>query len=405
MKRLFVFGIVFGIIPSVALGAATNLGDVGDTDFFMYITQQFTKVMTDAFSSVSDNIAKYYVNHIINAFLMLIIFLYAFRKIKEATFEFPKDAIEILIFITMVWFVNKCLTDYNFLTEVTSVLDIPKNAIIKALNQGTTNIGTILSSLLANIFNNFDYFVGEGLTFNIFKVKVHSIIKFIIWVFYAIFSFILIASIAMTSILTLIQIIFWKAFATLMIPLIYFKATRGMVIHWAKTIIALSLIGAFMLILAILSNNIEYQILLLSEGYSTESGISYSIIAAIIIAKIISITLLKELPSMINGMLGTSAAQGAGQFANSVAMGIIGAAGAGAGFAAFKGAMKGGKLAGKTALGGAKTIADATGATGAAKSITGNVKSKISNVANSRLGKGISNIVQGNSAFKDNPKN
>lgn len=353
--------LILCLIATAGFGADENFSAEKDVDFFSVLLDIFVETMTDGLSSFSQTIAKYYINGIISAFLTIIILIYATRKIREGTFEFPKDAIEIILFFTMVWFVNQCLSDSDFLFSITSVLDIPANSILEALSKSeitkkmnsTNHIGSILTLQINTVLNNMDLFCGTGLSLNPFKLKVMSLIKLFIWCAYAIFAFILIASITMTYILTMIQIIFWKAFATLIIPLIYFKVTRGMTIHWLKTIIALSLISIFMIIIAIMSSNTELILIdSLNKSSDPQKGATFTLMVAIIIAKIIAITLLKEIPTMINGMLGTQAAGGAGAFANSVTMGAIGAAAAGAGFAAFKGAMRGGKVA----SGGAKTI-------------------------------------------------
>lgn len=370
----------------------------------------FKSIQTEIFNSAS----AMYLNGIITAFLTIAILIYATRKIKEGTFQFPKDIIEVVIFLAMVWFVQHSLSNQSFVIKLTNYLDIPAN-LAKSLIQQTNfsnniPIGTILSKMLYSIFDTLTIFIGNE-NYGLLDITFDIIIKTVIWFIYAYLAFILLTSIATTYLLNYLQILFWKAFAIVMIPLIYFKVTRGMVIHWLKTIIALSLISAFMIVIGKLNIKIEAELLSLLGNDKTKTTASYSLIAGFIVGKIICITFLKEIPAMINGMLGTQAAQGAGQFANSVTMGSIGAAGAGAGFVAFKGAMKAGGMAkkgleavGNTGLGGAKTIADATGATGVAKSLTGNVSKTISNIANSRFGKGVSNIAQGNSAFKDNPK-
>lgn len=392
--------LILCLIATAGFGADENVENV---NFFSVLLDIFIDSITRGLSSVSSTITKYYINGIITAFLTIIILIYATRKIREGTFEFPKDAVEIILFLTMVWFVNQCLSDSDFLFSVTSVLDIPANSILEAVSQGDNvrgfneqnNIGIILTEQLENIFKNRDIFCGTGLTLNPLTMKIISLIKFFIWCAYAWFGFILIASIAMTYILTMIQVIFWKAFATLMIPLIYFKVTRGMTIHWAKTIIALSLISIFMIIIAIMSSSIEATLFnSLGYGTPTETGASFSLMAAIIIAKIIAITLLKEIPTMINGMLGTQAASGAGAFANSVAMGSVGAAAAGAGFAAFKGAMKGGKALGNAAKGLDKTIGGGESAIGKAGSAIAN-KTGITKLANSNAVRKIASVGAG----------
>ena len=332
----------------------------------------------------------------------------------------------------MITFVNYCLHNYFNLARILDYLEIPANEIARIVQDNTNkslsitqnqqrSIGGKLGQLLSLIYEMQNMMVGTQ-SANPFKAIFDVLLKFILWLAYAWFSFILVASIGMTYILTFLQVEFWKMFGVIMIPLIYFKATRGMVIFWVKTIIALSLISAFVTIIAHLALTSETTIISTIGKVETWEidkgmGMSYVLIGTIIISKIILITFLKEIPTMINGMLGTQAGGSTGAFANSVAMGSIGAAGAGAGFAAFKGAMAGGKALGKAGdigVGLAKTADNLTGnkISNTTSTLTGNVKKGISSVANSSIGQkatsvaqGAKNIWQGKGAFsKESPK-
>lgn len=321
-------------------------------NFFDKLVSVFTSVFANIETEMFKYFSKIFLGDIISGFLTLVIVFYFTRKIKEGQFEIPKDIYDIIAFLLMVIFVNYCLNNQSFMTKIVNYLQMPANILSdfvknsRALNLSGNTIGQILNDMVIGIADRAYIFTGsDGIS--LFKLSIKSVVGFLLWLVYAWFGVILIASITMTFILTLMQIQFWKCFAVIMIPLIYFKATRGMTIFWLKTIIALSLISSFMIIIGHLSSSVEDSLIpvISNEEYS------YGLLIAFIIAKIITITFLKEIPAMINGMLGTHASGSTGAFANSVAMGSIGAAGAGAGFAAFKGAMRGGKVA----SGGAKT--------------------------------------------------
>lgn len=410
MKRLFVFGIVFGIIPSVALGA-----DISNTppQFISILISLFADIFNGLKNIIFGYVGRVYLGGTLTAMLTIVIFIYTFKKIKEATFEFPKDVIEVIIFLVMLAFVNYCLNNYTNYKKIVDNLDIPANTIEKIfeknsgakaiLNPTNQTIAHKVEILVDLVMKNFDVMVGstnQAILITAFDL----IIRFIFWGIYAWFSFILIISIAMIYILNSIQAEFWKLFGVFLIPLIYFKATRGMVIFWGKTIITLTLIASFAIIIATLAEKTESLLIhaFQQEWEAKTKGvpISFSLVAGLIGMKIIWITFLKEIPAMINGMLGTSAGGSTGAFANSVAMGSIGAAGAGAGFAAFKGAMKGGKLAGNTAkgLGAAanqllENGSGSAGASGSKSSLGGNIKKGFSTVKN---------ITQGKSAYSKN---
>lgn len=394
-------------------------------NFFDKLVSIFTSVFANIETEMFKYFSQIFLTEIISGFLILIIIFYFTRKIREGTFEFPKDIYDIIAFLIMVIFVNYCLNNQNFMTKIVNYLQIPANILSdfvkdsRTFNLSGNTIGQILNDMVIDIADRAYIFTSsDGIS--LFKLSIKSVVGFVLWLVYAWFGVILIASITMTFILTLMQIQFWKCFAVIMIPLIYFKVTRGMTIFWLKNIIALSLISSFMIIIGHLSSSVEYS-LINTIPNTEEVNQSYGLLIAFIIAKIITITFLKEIPTMINGMLGTSAGGSTGAFANSVAMGSIGAAGAGAGFAAFKGAMAGRKALGKAGdigAGLAKTADNLTGnkISNTTSTLTGNVKKDISsiasNVANSSIGQkatsvaqGAKNIWQGKGAFsKESPK-
>ena len=110
MKRLFVFGIVFGIMPSVALGA-----DISNTppQFISILISLFADIFNGLKNIIFGYVGRVYLGGTLTAMLTIVIFIYTFKKIKEATFEFPKDVIEVIIFLVMLAFVNYCLNNYT----------------------------------------------------------------------------------------------------------------------------------------------------------------------------------------------------------------------------------------------------------------------------------------------------
>lgn len=365
-------------------------------NFFDKLVSVFTSVFANIETEMFKYFSKIFLGDIISGFLIFVIIFYFTRKIKEGQFEIPKDIYNIIAFLLMVIFVNYCLNNQSFMTKIVNYLQIPANILSdfvknsRAFNLSGNTIGQILNDMVIDIADRTYIFTGsDGIS--LFKLSIKSVVGFLLWLVYAWFGVILIASITMTFILTLMQIQFWKCFAVIMIPLIYFKVTRGMTIFWLKTIIALSLISSFMIIIGHLSSSVEHSLINTILNTKEEVNQSYGLLIAFIIAKIITITFLKEIPAMINEMLGTHAGNSTGAFANSVAMGSVGAAGAGAGFAAFKGAMRSGKVA----SGGAKTAGNwfknqgvgggSAGGSGSATSggsnIGGNISKKTANIS------------------------
>lgn len=315
---------------------------------------------------------------IIGAVLTLIIILWCVKLIKSGEFHFPKDVINVVVFLLLTSFISYSLNNKAFLNEITSYLDIPSNLLQKFILQIVDNtnekqtVGFLLENMLNRVINNYYVFIPE---FSLFNIGANLLIALLLWIIYAFFSFILIASITTTIILNYLQIAFWKSFAVIMLPLLYFKITRSMVIFWGKTIIALSIISSFMIVIGTLSNYIENSLGDTMYIKDTDNKVSLILLTSFIIAKIICITFLKEIPSMINGMFQTNASNNAGAFANSSMMASIGAGSVASAYGAFKGAIMAGK--------GISNISSSIGAgltNGVMKDIGSNIKKGIGNI-------------------------
>lgn len=398
-KRLLV------LCSMASMSFGEEYDDINNYPFFNALITIFAKIFKEIQATFFEQVRAIYISGTLSAMLTIAILIYASRKMKEARFEFPKDAIEILVFLIMISFVNYCLHNYENFAKILNYLEIPANEISRVVMDSTdksisldTNIqrtiGGKLDLLLKQIEETQKMMIGSSSS-NFLSVTIDVVLKFLLWLVYAWFAFILIASISITYILTFLQVEFWKTFGVVMIPLIYFKVTRGMVIFWLKTIIALSLISSFMSIVAHLALISEQAILkTIGNDFQWEiekgMGMSYSIIGAVIISKIILITFLKEIPTLINGMLGTNAGGSTGAFANSVAMGSIGVAGAGAGFGAFKGMMKGGSIAKDklSSVVNSQAMQTASSNTINQANLAGNVKR---NIASSKISRGLNN--------------
>ncbi|MDE6885696.1 MAG: hypothetical protein K2P17_01450 [Helicobacteraceae bacterium] len=363
-------------------------------NIFDILLKIFDKLFNNIENLIFYQANSIFLNGFITAILTLVIIFWAFKKIKEGDFQFPRDVIDLVMFLLLTIFISYSLSNKAFLDEITSYLDIPvnmlQNFIFQIINANGENItiGDHLENILYNIFDNYYVFIPDGIS--LLNIGPNLIISLLLWLVYAWFSFILVASIIITFILNYLQIAFWKSFAVLMLPLLYFKVTIGAVIFWLKTIIALTLISTFMLIIGGLSNQVEKALtgIMSIVNDSNDRKVSYLLLCSFIIAKIICITFLKEIPSMINGMLQTNASASAGNFANSVAMTSIGAGAAASAYGAFRTAMSGSKLGENIGVGLGKTAMQ----TPLGSKIANNIQDTASVVTSSQLSSSVINI-------------
>lgn len=280
-----------------------------------------------------------------NAIVTLVILIWAVDKIKKAEFHLPQDVIQIGFFLVLLAFVNYSLSNPMILNELTEYLDIPADILLsmsKSILQsssyyysytdssGNFSFGKIIMDIFMSPIIQGSNIIGKV---SILDLGVDMIVRGILFCVYFWFSMILALSITIAIILTYLQIIFWKVFAVAMLPLLFFKITRGMVVFWAKTIIALSCIQALTIIVGGFDVLIQGTLIPTLDVGSSEvkNQASYGVVFALIALKMISISFLKEVPPLINGMLGTSAGGSVGAFANTASIMSASAIGAGAG--------------------------------------------------------------------------
>ena len=361
---------------------------------FDTLLQIFDKLFINIENNIFNTAQEINLNSIVTSLITLVIIFWVTKIIRQGDFQFPKNAIDVIVFLLITSFVSHSISNQGFLREITSYLDIPANTIQKfifnAINEGGGNfkIGIFIENMIMKVFDNYTNFIPE---FSILNIGVSTLLSLILGLVYLFFSFILIASIIVTLILNFLQIYFWKSFAIIMIPLVYFSVTRGMVFFWIKTIIALSLISTFLLVIGGINTIIENTLNNVFAVGNNVKTISLNFMFALIIIKIISITFIKEIPPMINGMLQTNTGNSTGYFANSITMTSLGATGAASAYGAFQLAMKSKNITSGTISTGKDII---KGTTGINPQTSSNFKEVIKGI-----NKGIGNVSKGKSYF------
>ena len=361
---------------------------------FDTLLQLFDKLFVNIENNIFNTAQTINLNSIVTSLITLVIIFWMVKLIRQGDFQFPKNVIDVIVFFLITSFISHSISNQGFLREITSYLDIPANTIQKfifnAINEGGGNfkIGIFIENMIMKVFDNYTNFIPE---FSILNIGVTTLLSLILGLTYLFFSFILIASIIVTLILNFLQIYFWKSFAIIMFPLIYFSVTRGMVFFWIKTIIALSLISTFLLVIGGINTIIENTLNNIFAIQSNEKTISFNFMFALIIMKIISITFIKEIPPMVNGMLNTNTSNSTGYFANSITMTSLGAAGAASAYGTFQLAMKSGNIT-KGIVNSGKDIA--RGTTGIPSQASNNFKEIVKGI-----NKGVGNVSKGKSYF------
>lgn len=310
-------------------GGSLNTGNIntaklntsGSTDMLGSLFVLFNNIANKMFDIIAQGIANVLESSLLTILFSFVILIWAVRRISQADFEIPKDIIQICIFLLVLIGVSYLSKDINRVKELMEYIHIPANLMNEiAVNitaqshtaYGTQNDSGIglghaiqsiwdSSSTIMSVVANSKISIFDGIFF---------FIQGFYYLLYMLITFLLIVVLSLTYISTYIQISFWKSFALLFLPLLFFKQTRGMFFTWLKAILALTLINSTLGFSAYFAVAINDYII---EGIQSE-GAGISILDDLTlasIAMIISIYLVKEVPSFINNIL-QSQGSGAG---------------------------------------------------------------------------------------------
>ncbi|PAF48823.1 hypothetical protein BKH41_04130 [Helicobacter sp. 12S02232-10] len=377
------------------------------TNLFEILAGIFNSLLNNFTESMAKNFSDFlHTQLIINTITMLLILLFFIKKLKSnELFEF-KTSIELIIFICFLGVYNWS-KEYpqQFNEAFNEILFYLSNKISNAVqttgasntNQANVTSQNQISVLIQKIFNAI-----EILTSRVFKgIGAWNFFSFIIPIILTLaIAVIEILFILMTCyfvFIVFIEITIYKAFALLIMPLVFFSQTRGLAYTYIKKILSLTFYQPLILLLATLNfkmidelikymplqADIKERIVSTVVNGVTQNAQVSAVLAMILIMCFLCLLLIKKIPGIIDAIFGTSTGvQGMGEMSK-MAMGAAGAVAGG-----LIGAAKSGFKAGSEKGGGGwKGLA--TGLTGAGLNmVTAGLGTKI---AGSKIGESLGN--------------
>ncbi|MCE3040027.1 hypothetical protein [Helicobacter anatolicus] len=308
-------------------------------DFFQKITSLFFSVGQDflyqIIESLFDNaIAK----SVLNGVLIILIFAWAISTLKKEEFFNQQSVIKIIMFIIYLGFFNWAISNPKvFLETLQSVIFLPSDIILQKVTEvmevsfatlgfESNGAGGIII-LINNVLNTL-MLMGNAIISNMsfsyfFGIGFFHILLFVVL---AVLQILFVITIMQIIIKVSIEVIFWLGFSIILLPLGFFKATRGMIIVFLKKIISLTLFKPCVFVLAYFNFNIVHLIISkLPNSDQIKSGIFENLKTAIetnftntanggtllfyfvllIISSYIIFDLCKSVPDMINSIFNT----------------------------------------------------------------------------------------------------
>lgn len=303
---------------------------------------------------------------LLNFMFFLLILIFVFKKIQNEQIDL-KLFMQLTLFVTYVGFFNWAIANPKIYVEYFEALvrypaDLITTKVAEAINAKIGKIAElgggiskglsvlmhstfqIITEILFRVFGNFSLAT--------IGVSILQIFLSIVLVFFQ-GGFLLLIMLIVTT--TAIEIVFWLGSSILILPLMFFKETRGMLAVYLKKIFALTLYKPFIFCLAffnfsiidtlilqmpnddqIKSNILDRLYNILSSDFqSTVSFTSFLIV--MIISSFLVFMLAKKIPDFINGFFGVSGGvgdissfiqQGATKVSSAMMGGAAGAVGA-----------------------------------------------------------------------------
>ncbi len=296
---------------------------------------------------------------IINAVLVILFMVWAYRRVKEGDIFQFKTAMGVVVFIAFVGFINwgiKNPNDFNIYFINTIFYPSEKLAILiaQSLNDGLeipTNanlspseifsIGNLASSAYAMIVNLWDNAFSGVTMFNWLTMIPKLIMFFLVVLGELLFLGLLLIIVLLVT----AEIFLWSALGLIVLPLGLIPQTKGMLFSYLKKLISLTFYKPCMMLVAFLNYGIIYKVnafiptkteiaqgfygsadKMAKEGHIIDafgnvlkgdwnSYIAHSSIVGfltiIVLGSVVCFFLIKRVPDFINNIFGTSGGVGA----------------------------------------------------------------------------------------------
>ncbi len=211
---------------------------------------------------------------IINAVLVILFMIWAYRRVKEGDIFQFKTAMGVVVFIVFVGFINWGIRNPNdFNTYFINTIFYPaeKLAILiaQSLNDGleiptnanaspseTFNIGNLVSSAYAMIVNLWDN-AFDGISMFNWLTMIPKIIMFFLVI---LGELLFLGLLLIIVLLVTAEIFMWSALGLIVLPLGLIPQTKGMLFSYLKKLISLTLYKPCMMLVAFFNYGIIYKV-------------------------------------------------------------------------------------------------------------------------------------------------
>lgn len=271
---------------------------------------------------------------LLNFIFLLLLLFYTYKKFQSHELVSLKTAFQMALFLFYVGFFNwaiahpKVYMEYadtlvrypsNLITAKVAELINAKSTKVAELGGGVSRgISVLLHStfrviieILDRVFNNFSLATIGA-----------SVLQIFLSILLALFQGGFLLQVMLIIVITTIEILFWLGASILVLPLLFFKETRGMVGMYLKKLLSLTLYKPFIFCLAFLNFNIIDTIILqmpndeqirnnlldkifnmFSSNFQGAITLT-SFLTIMIISSFLIFSLIKRVPDVINSFFG-----------------------------------------------------------------------------------------------------
>ncbi|PAF53027.1 hypothetical protein BKH42_08205 [Helicobacter sp. 13S00482-2] len=379
-----------------------------DNDIYSQLMGIFTGIFGSFGNTIGNAIIETFkLQFVFTTLGIILIWIWGAKRLKEKDlFEF-KNIISLIFFLLYLGFANWVMEQpKDFMETFDLAIKFPSDTLEKSIISAIKTTGKIdgindkdgIPAMINQTYNMLIQMAKQIFSnFNIFKLQ-KFILTLLLGIIVTLIEMIYIAILCLMIIITTTQYEIWKSIAIFFLPLMFFSQTRGMVGGYIKILISLTLYKPAILLMAAINFATTQAIMkLMPTSNEAQNGIMEVNLFIMALVGVFSIYLLKCIPKIIDGVIGTQSdmlGQGNISAMASKGAGAITSTIAGAGAGSAMGIMKKAYSQGGGGLKGSASAAVA-GLTGGASVGIAPIAKKTSNAISKGISFGASKLSKG----------
>lgn len=203
---------------------------------------------------------------IINAVLVILFMIWAYRRVKEGDIFQFKTAMGVVVFIVFMGVLNWAMDNpTTYMNMLKDTIFYPSNKLTEIITNSMSSLqignnNLTLGSLIDKSYSSIIQLYGEVFSDLGWKTFFTMFPMLIIFLLLVLAQILLIGLILIIVLITLVETLTWLSLGFAVLPLALFPQTKGMLFSYLKKLISLTFYKPCMMLVAFLNYGIIYKV-------------------------------------------------------------------------------------------------------------------------------------------------